>query len=387
MSARRLAVFGLVIFLAVVIGVLARREVMDWSGAPEAPAVTAETPPKTVAPMAEDPAQPGAPAMAPTRPTFDVVRVEPRGDAIIAGRAAPGSEVELLANGGVIDRTKANESGEFVMMPPPLEPGNHELTLKTPESSSRQAVTVSVPQPDKGEVLVVVGEPGKPSQVVQAGAPDKQSTGALSQVPGLLVEPAAQTTPLRIGAVEAEDGRLFVQGSGPPGSRVMIYLNDAPLTEARIGTDGRWSLTVEKGLAAGSYTVRADQTGADGKVLARAEVPFTAEAPAVAAVPAPSGPAASAPSSSTSPPTASAPSASAPPALASKAEPETTGTANPVVPKLATVEVRRGDNLWRISRRAYGAGTRFSTIYEANANQIRDPNRIYPGQIFVMPGG
>jgi nucleoid-associated protein YgaU len=57
------------------------------------------------------------------------------------------------------------------------------------------------------------------------------------------------------------------------------------------------------------------------------------------------------------------------------------------VPQLGTVEVRRGDNLWRISRRAYGAGTRYSTIYEANSDQIRNPNRIYPGQIFVMPGG
>ncbi len=367
MNSRRLAVFGLVIFLAVVIGVLVRREVMDRAGAPEEPAIIAEAPPKTVAPMAEDPAR----APATTRPSFDVVRVEPRGDAIIAGRAAPGSEVELLANGGVIDRTKASETGEFVMMPPPLEPGSHELTLKTPGAASSQAVTVSVPERDKGDVLVVVGEPGKPSQVVQAGTPEGPNAGVLSQAPGLVVEPADRATQLRIGAVEAEGGRLFVQGSGPPGAKVFIYLNDAPLTEAQIGTDGRWSLTVEKGLAAGSYKIRADEAGGDGKVVARAEVPFTAEAPAEAVAAAPSEPASS--GSATQ--------------QALKAEPETTGTANPVVPQLGTVEVRRGDNLWRISRRAYGAGTRYSTIYEANTDQIRDPDRIYPGQIFVMPGG
>jgi nucleoid-associated protein YgaU len=291
-----------------------------------------------------------------------------------------------LAGGGVIDRTKANEVGEFVMMPPPHEPGNHELTLKTSEAASRQAVTVSVPEPGKGEVLVVVGEPGKPSKVVQAGAPEGPGAGSLSSVPGLVQGPSGADTPLRIGAVEAEGGRLFVQGSGPPGAKTIIYLNDSPLAEAQIAPDGRWSLTVAKGLAKGDYKVRIDQVGDAGKVITRAEVPFAAEGAAgglAAAAPqesSPSSSAAVAPSqeSSTS-------SQAAPPAPA--AEPQATASANPVVPQLDTVEVKRGDNLWQISRRVYGEGMRYSIIYEANTDQIRDPDRIYPGQIFVMPGG
>ena len=47
--------------------------------------------------------------------------------------------------------------------------------------------------------------------------------------------------------------------------------------------------------------------------------------------------------------------------------------------------IRRGDNLWTIARRVYGAGIRYTTIYEANTEQIRDPNRIYPGQVFDLP--
>lgn len=53
----------------------------------------------------------------------------------------------------------------------------------------------------------------------------------------------------------------------------------------------------------------------------------------------------------------------------------------------ARVIIRRGDTLWRISREAYGRGARYTTIYLANGDQIRDPNRIYPGQVFRMPEG
>ncbi|MDB5631497.1 MAG: peptidoglycan-binding protein, partial [Tardiphaga sp.] len=56
-----------------------------------------------------------------------------------------------------------------------------------------------------------------------------------------------------------------------------------------------------------------------------------------------------------------------------------------VVPKIVTTTVSRGDSLWRLSRDTYGAGTRYAVIYKANREQIRNPNLIYPGQIFVLP--
>jgi len=49
------------------------------------------------------------------------------------------------------------------------------------------------------------------------------------------------------------------------------------------------------------------------------------------------------------------------------------------------VIIKRGDNLWRISRKTYGLGIRYTTIYNANRNQIRNPHRIYVGQIFKIP--
>lgn len=47
--------------------------------------------------------------------------------------------------------------------------------------------------------------------------------------------------------------------------------------------------------------------------------------------------------------------------------------------------IRSGDNLWTIASRVYGTGVRFTTIYQANRQQIRDPNLIYPGQVFELP--
>jgi nucleoid-associated protein YgaU len=56
-----------------------------------------------------------------------------------------------------------------------------------------------------------------------------------------------------------------------------------------------------------------------------------------------------------------------------------------VVPSIDTAAVRRGDNLWGISRSTYGQGIQYPKIYDANRDQIRDPDLIYPGQIFVLP--
>src|SRR5690606_33783095 len=60
-------------------------------------------------------------------------------------------------------------------------------------------------------------------------------------------------------------------------------------------------------------------------------------------------------------------------------------TAPPLQRVDGAVIIRRGDSLWRISRRVYGHGIRYSTIYLANQDQIRNPDRIWPGQVFTVP--
>jgi LysM repeat protein len=69
--------------------------------------------------------------------------------------------------------------------------------------------------------------------------------------------------------------------------------------------------------------------------------------------------------------------------------PPPAGVGEVLAPKLQSVDsaviIRRGDSLWRISRRVYGRGVRYSTIYLANQTQIEDPDRIWPGQVFKVP--
>ena len=57
----------------------------------------------------------------------------------------------------------------------------------------------------------------------------------------------------------------------------------------------------------------------------------------------------------------------------------------PLKESKTSVIIRRGDTLWQISRRIYGKGVRYTTIYLANEDQITDPDRIIPGQVFGVP--
>jgi hypothetical protein len=74
-------------------------------------------------------------------PAFDVARIEPTGEAVIAGRATPGATVELLRNGELHDRAVADQSGQFVMVPPKLPPGTYDLTLRSTEPDGNQVTS------------------------------------------------------------------------------------------------------------------------------------------------------------------------------------------------------------------------------------------------------
>jgi nucleoid-associated protein YgaU len=84
-------------------------------------------------------------------PVFDIARIEPTGDAVIAGRAAPGAIVELLRGGELYDRAVADDAGQFVMVPPRLPSGNYELTLRSRQPAGKQATS-------KQKVVVAVGD-------------------------------------------------------------------------------------------------------------------------------------------------------------------------------------------------------------------------------------
>jgi nucleoid-associated protein YgaU len=297
-------------------------------------------------------------------PTFDVASIEPTGEAVIAGRAVPGATVELLRDGEVHDRAVADKSGQFVIVPPKLPPGTYDLTLRSKAvdgtvATSKQRVTAALEPRSTERPVVALVTPNKPTVVLsQPGAP----------------KPAGAVV---VETVEIEPGGKFhVSGQARPGAALRLYLNDSFVTSVTAGADGRFAVTINEGVAPGSYRVRLDEASSSGTVRARAEVPFTAPETTASVAQA----------------TTSKRQDSAAPQLPQLAAAGATvlpdGSSSPstvVVPKISTTTVSRGDSLWRLSQVSYGAGTRYAVIYKANRGQIRNPNLIYPGQVFVLP--
>ncbi|MBV9982606.1 MAG: LysM peptidoglycan-binding domain-containing protein [Bradyrhizobium sp.] len=301
-------------------------------------------------------------------PEFDIVRIEPSGEAVVAGRAAPGSTVELLRNGEPHDRAVAGQSGEFAMIPRPLPHGTYDLTLRAKqpdgkEVTSRQSVAVALEEAADEKPMVALMTPDRPTVVLS------QPTA-----------PAASA--VAVDAVDVEpNGKTRVSGRARPGATVRLYLNDSFVAPVTADPDGRFAVTINGGVAPGNYRARLDEVdSSSGKVRARAEAPFSVPDVAItASVPAQI--------SAATPPDAAA--AREPHSAVAVATTVPDGTSPSVVevPKIATITVSRGDSLWRISQRALGAGTRYATVFKANREQIRNPNLIYPGQVFVLPAG
>jgi nucleoid-associated protein YgaU len=230
-----------------------------------------------------------------------------------------------------------------------------------------------------------------------------------------------------VEAVELEGTRLYIAGAAASGAAIRAYVDDVELAETKANDGGRFLVEGDKTFTPGTYRIRIDRLRADGTVVARAEVPFevipvppvaaapapvpapvpvaAAPAPAVAPTPVAEAPAApvAAPAPAVAAPAAPAPAAEAPapvvaaaPAPAAEAPAAPAPAAAPAVIGVAptivagadgrrVVIVKTGDNLWNIARAAYGEGFRYTTIYRANRKQIRDPDWIYPGQVFRVP--
>ena len=217
--------------------------------------------------------------------------------------------------------------------------------------------------PDEG-----AGSPQPPAASETAGAPavepvvETETTVAAvetGETPAAVSEP--QETEVTVEAVESEPDKVFVAGTGKPGSSVRVYVDEEFQGEAKVGSSGRWLVEGEKNVSEGDVEVRADLLANDGNTVdARAAVTFEKEAEQQIVL------------------------------TKVVAAGEGSGSREQgasVNRSLPVVIIRKGDNLWRISRRLYGNGIRYTTIYQANKSQIRNPNLIYPGQVFLTPAG
>lgn len=257
-------------------------------------------------------------------PSFDVVRIGEMGDAVLAGRGTPGAEIRIFDGDREIGKVTADARGEWVFVPDlPMSPGARQLTLES------RGLDGTVEHSGDPVILVV---------------PDRAGDGALAVQPlsdggvRLLQGPNAGEGAGRlvIDIVDSRDGsRLVVGGRAEPGAHINLYLDNKLLGRAKAGDDGAWSVSGSGGGKA-SQMLRADHVDAKGKVLARVEIAYE---PGMN--------------------------------LGDRAK--------------SKVMVETGMSLWRIAREIYGSGFAYTVIYQANKDNIRDPDLIYPGQVFTIP--
>ena len=143
----------------------------------------------------------------------------------------------------------------------------------------------------------------------------------------------------------SKDGDVAVTGRGTPESIVHFYLDNSPVASAAVDQTGYWSADLSD-VEAGVYTLRLDQLDQSGKVSSRIESPFKREDRSV---------------------------------LVDQMQ----DIASPA--RINVITVQPGNTLWAISRERYGRGILYVQVFDANKDKIRDPDLIYPGQIFDLP--
>ena len=273
---------------------------------------------------------------------IDQARVRPDGSAVVAGRAPPGSRVDLLKGGAAVGSARADDKGDWVIVPgTPLEPGSHLLHAEiTPPGEEKRV----------GGLALVIEFSGKDDDsLLVALLPYTEEELALGTAPRVLQAPdagarraaAADAGPpaVNIRSIQAlqQGGRLQVAGDARGGTAVTLGINGATAPAVAV-SDGAYA--ADQGLDPGAGRMRIVVTLMDqgGRAVASAKISLKR----------------------------------------SEVEQALGGEGLAVVQK--------GDALWRIAYRTYGRGLRYVDIYRRNSGNISNPDLIYPDQVFVLPG-
>jgi len=201
----------------------------------------------------------------------------------------------------------------------------------------------------------------EPTETATAEATEAEALPAMPAILAVTEEgvevvqaPVAADVPPEVMSTVALDtitydagGDVLLQGRALGQGFVQVYVDNTPVSRLPVDDAGNWRgdlPDVDKGV----YTLRIDEIGAEGDVISRIETPFLREDPATVAE-----------------------------ALAEEVEdPSFT---------VATRTVQPGATLWAIAEERYGEGILYVTVFEANKDRIRNPDLIYPGQVFVLP--
>lgn len=258
-------------------------------------------------------------------PRFDLVRVDRQGFAVTSGQALPGAIVAVLANGEPLAEGETGEDGNWAInTETPLDAGPVELSL---EMTTPDGMTIVGTE----TIIVYIPERAGDGPVVLRTTP-----GGATEVIQQARNAPDNLTPLIIEAIDYDAaGNAIFSGKAEPGSPVQVYVDRRLLGETVTDSSGRWELSAE--IRPGRYTLQIIQLDENRRPKFAIEVPFEQAA------------------------------------------------REDIVLSDGAVIVQPGNSLWVISRSVYGSGTQYTVIYAANADQITDPDLIFPGQVFRLP--
>ncbi|MDA8232604.1 MAG: hypothetical protein M0006_14815 [Magnetospirillum sp.] len=263
-----------------------------------------------------------------TLPSIDVVRVGRHGDAMIAGRASPNAHLSIFDADRPAGEVTADERGEWVFVPElPFAPGVREVSVRANLSgggvTEGDSVIVMLPEQGRGPVLAFRMALGHIGRVLQGPPPEAADGSGESAPPALGVMLADRD----------QDGRLFISGRADPGKTVHLYLDNRFIGRARADGDGDWRLAV-RAPRQGNHLLRSDLVDAKGKVLVRVEQPWPA--------------------------------------------------ADDLAGSGGGFEASREGHFWRVAKPIYGGASRYVVVYQPSRLELRDPDLLYPGQVFTL---
>ncbi|MBX4971558.1 LysM peptidoglycan-binding domain-containing protein [Rhizobium binae] len=301
-----------------------------------------------------------------TAPDVMVNAVEIEGNKIfIAGTARANAKVLGYADDNLVGQDTAGPDGHFVIDGvAALSVGDHKIRVDVVDPAGtvivRATVNFNRPAGDQVRVAAQAGpaDANGPSAMVpldegELGKRKAEAGKAFGLLKGLFADGKLPGDEQLAAARSATEFALRSLADFRPGADASDTLKQASGSASQKATN---ALKMLQGLPKDAKSVGA---GLDGLEAIIAEIN---------SAPAPAAPASAAPSAND----------------AAGNEPKTIEQA-PLTANNAAVIIRRGDTLWQISRRTYGLGVRYTTIYIANEDKITDPDRIRPGQIFGLP--
>jgi len=309
-------------------------------------------------------------------PSVGTAGINDKGRASFTGTATPGDTVSIVWDGKPIATTTADTSGNWeIEFKAPVGKSDHELYASAQAKDGSviigpQRATIRPPVTEGGLPRITIKSADQVATTLQEG-----NVAAPEPKTGLVVEKITN----------GETGLTILTGRADPGATVKAAINGKAAGDTRVAGDGSWTLAATNPSGKAADSVRLELIDKEGAKIDEADLPHKV-------------PAASAKVAAKEPetkPDAPAVFTSAPPAkvengksddkeVAALVQPA--ATAEPERPKRKIIRVRRGDSLWRISKRHLGNGKRWAAFYKANKRKIDNPNLIFPGQTLIIPG-